>query len=377
MGRFAVSGTHNRNVSLDTLRALAIALVVFCHATLSYGTPNPLDFMGLGGVGVDLFFCLSGWLLGRLLCEEFKRTGTIDVRRFWLRRWMRTLPAYFAVLAVTVAQSLIQHKMPAWWQYTVFLQNYVGMPFFGVSWSLCVEEYFYLIIAPLLLLCLRRPRFRLLVPPLLVIPLLCRIAAPSVDARWGWSWNLQMTHMRYDQCAAGVLLAVVYTYTPRVWGALCRGLVVLVPLGLYLAGLNFWWRIWRSGHADWDPLVWTFAFGSLVVLANSSDFWRKRARIPGAAYLANRAYSVYLLHVEGIAAMNHLWGTSAGHARAPLWLYIAGVWCVALIGAEVLYRLVERPVMDAREALAASRSSRAVAGATNARSEQVPIAPVS
>ncbi|MCE9590103.1 MAG: acyltransferase [Planctomycetes bacterium] len=353
-----------RNPTLDFLRAAAIVLVVFCHVTTEYGLPNGLSFMQLGGVGVDLFFCLSGWLLGKQLCEEFKKTGTIELRRFWFRRWLRTLPAYYAVLLFTIAQSAVQHKTPVCWQYFVFLQNYVGpspMAFFGVSWSLCVEEHFYLMVAPLLLLFLRNRWFTVAAPLLLLVPLASRLGAPWVEQHWGWRWNLQMTHLRYDQCAAGVLLAVVAVFAPKAWGWLCKAATVLAPIGVILIALNFYWRYARPDISDWSLPVWSFIFCMLIVLANSNDFWRTRFRVPGTRYLADRAYSIYLLHVEGIAVVARLdgWlegGHEGGH-RLPLILYLVGVWAVSLLAAEVLYRCVEKPFMQAREKFGASRST--------------------
>src|SRR5262249_10922056 len=153
------------------------------------GQSDTFAFLGLGGHGVDLFFCLSGWLLGKQLCDEFKKTGTIEVRRFWLRRWMRTLPAYFAVLLATMAQAIIHGKLSFCLQFFVFLQTYVGtMPFFGVSWSLCVEEYFYLFVAPLLFVFCRHRNLRALLPVLLLIPFAARLSAGWVDAHLGWHW---------------------------------------------------------------------------------------------------------------------------------------------------------------------------------------------
>jgi peptidoglycan/LPS O-acetylase OafA/YrhL len=346
-----------RNTSLDALRALAIVLVVFCHGTIAFGLPNRLDFLALGGIGVDLFFALSGWLLGRQLCQEFARTGTIEVRRFWLRRWLRTLPAYYAVLLATVGQSIIQHKTPMFAQYLVFLQNYIGhMPFFGISWSLCVEEYFYLAVAPLLLICLRDARWRWFAAGLLVVPAVSRALTPWVWAHFGWTWDLKMTHMRYDQCAAGVLLAAAATFAPRLWSLIRRSLFILVPIALGVAALNFYWRATRSTHADFGPLVWSAIFVTLVALANSSPFWQARFRIPGARFIADRAYALYLLHVEAIAAMIRLEG-AVGHDRIPLALHLAGIWLLSLAAAEVLHRAVERPFMQSRERFRASRST--------------------
>src|SRR5262249_29913722 len=155
----SASSEDRRKKSLDVLRALAIILVVNCHTVSAYGLPNALGFLSVGGVGVDLFFCLSGWLLGKQLCLELKERATIDVRRFWLRRWLRPLPAYYAVLGLSLSQAALKGQVPSNWPaYLVFMQNYTHVSIFGISWSLCVEEHFYLCVAPLLLFSFHRTK---------------------------------------------------------------------------------------------------------------------------------------------------------------------------------------------------------------------------
>jgi peptidoglycan/LPS O-acetylase OafA/YrhL len=132
-----------------------------------------------------------------------------------------------------------------------------------------------------------------------------------------------------------------------------------------LGAANFYWRFARIYRPDFDPLVWSLIFGTLVALANSSDFWRVRFRVPGTRYLADRAYAVYLLHVEGVAVMVRLETRRDGHPTIPMWLHIAGIWAVTLVGAEVLHRLVEKPFMQAREKYGASRSTHGVPALEN------------
>ncbi len=98
-----------------------------------------------GQHGVDLFFVLSGWLIGGLYWREMKAFSGVGVLRFWVRRWMRTLPPYFAALLLSWLAVSAARAEPFDWRYLVFLQNYYErIPFFLVSWSLCIEEHFYL-----------------------------------------------------------------------------------------------------------------------------------------------------------------------------------------------------------------------------------------
>ncbi|MEI6078887.1 MAG: acyltransferase family protein [Verrucomicrobiota bacterium] len=84
----------SRNHHLDLLRALAIVLVVFCHLIQRSPKvcPSWTRFSDLGAYGVDLFFVLSGWLIGSLYWQELVRFGNVQIYRFWGRRWLRTIP---------------------------------------------------------------------------------------------------------------------------------------------------------------------------------------------------------------------------------------------------------------------------------------------
>src|SRR4051812_7704774 len=92
-----------RNPGLDTLRAVAIAAVVVTHLFPPSFTalgPKQRAVLDLGVRGVDLFFALSGYLVGGIAIREIQRLGTLRLPAFWARRWLRTLPAYYVVLAL-------------------------------------------------------------------------------------------------------------------------------------------------------------------------------------------------------------------------------------------------------------------------------------
>src|SRR5688572_21201285 len=151
---------------LDVLRAVAVLLVLARHIPTALrpgasgwssgeGWPAPVSWFIRGGwVGVDLFFVLSGYLIGGLLLGEAARTGTVNIRRLLVLRAWGLCPPFFAFLAVALAVHWIHEGAPSLRQVAVtglFLQTYVSMePLVGEihahAWSLCVEEHFYLLL---------------------------------------------------------------------------------------------------------------------------------------------------------------------------------------------------------------------------------------
>jgi peptidoglycan/LPS O-acetylase OafA/YrhL len=334
-----------RNATLDILRASAIIMVVNCHIVSHSNCQGPLQVLQAGGKGVDLFFVLSGWLLGHQLLKELRDTGTLDVTRFWYRRWLRTLPAYYAVLAIILAwQAFMRGNSQLKPGFLIFTQNYQPQfPYFGVSWSLCVEEHFYLVVAPALLLLFRMRWSRILLVPLLLLPIVCRLM--------GWYTATHETHVRYDQCAVGVLLASVEVFVPRLWQRLCQ----LAPwLAVFaLAALSYPLLV-RLGvyrlSGEYDALIYALLFAVFVLLANSGPFYRDRLRSRFFSYLADRAYALYLLHPEALVILKRL-------QPLPVVVSFVLVWAVSLVLAEVLYRLIERPFMRLRERFSATCSA--------------------
>ena len=150
----------NRIFGLDFLRALAISLVLISHLTFLIFPKEENLFITairiLGAIGVDLFFVLSGYLIGGILLKQLKlnKTSSKDLLMFWKRRWLRTLPNYFLVLFLNIFIFILLGKqLPInWMLYIPFLQNFTSPhpDFFTEAWSLSIEEYAYLIV-PLLL----------------------------------------------------------------------------------------------------------------------------------------------------------------------------------------------------------------------------------
>lgn len=327
----------HRVSSLDFLRSLAILMVLLAHTVLAYGAPRHLAFLQMGGTGVDLFFVLSGWLLGRHLLKEVQTTGGINLTRFWCRRWLRTLPAYLAVLAVTMMQFRLsnpQASLPL--QYLFFGQNYLEMPFLHVSWSLCVEEHFYLLVAPAILLVVRQ--HRLLVPMLLTA-----VALPGLCRHFGLYSSIEESHVRFDACAAGVLLAAIQLHCPKWWNKLTHLAVPLFAVAATIYGSLYAIYFVQGTQAVTDPGIYAVIFCVFILFAVSSESIQQKLTFPGCFYIASRSYAIYLLHPEVLALMKRF------GSELPFVVFLALTCVGSCLVAEILYRCVELPVMNARE----------------------------
>ncbi len=189
--RALVTRPPQRLAPIDGLRAIAVLWVVAFHGVLFLGPQVPGSALaGLvarpwahaalqGDLGVDLFFVLSGFLIARMLLAEQARAGTIRLGRFWLRRALRLLPAYWAALALVALLFPVNSETA--WTNVLYVNNFVSFDhaFMGWAWSLAIEEQFYLL-APLLVLALGPPRLRHLL-------LFLGLAAAALGAR---AWAL-------------------------------------------------------------------------------------------------------------------------------------------------------------------------------------------
>src|SRR3954453_276119 len=203
---------EGRRLDLDVVRGVAILLALgwhFNHGSSGNRVLDALQFPGttLGWAGVDLFFVLSGFLLGRLVLKEHFATGRFDGRRFTIRRMLKLWPVLYVFLAVQAVAG-----PESWttflWQNALHIQNYAGTSLRHL-WSLAVEEHFYLVLA-VLFPCFARRRGS----PRLLVGVLVGVLVAALALRiWGTTLGVSevrlqwRTHFRVDSLAAGVLLA--------------------------------------------------------------------------------------------------------------------------------------------------------------------------
>ncbi|MEL6614272.1 MAG: acyltransferase [Bacteroidota bacterium] len=345
-----------RVANLDLLRAAAIVPVVLANA----GTEGVLTgaagrLADSGWVGVDLFFVLSGWLVGGLYWRERARYGGIQLGRFWARRWLRTIPPYLVALVVVYSARavLTENAEPFDWRYVAFLQNYTGLPYWGVSWSLCVEEHFYLGLPLVLGLAVR---VRGGVPATLGAAALLSLVARVLTVPDGadpWGLQYTATHMRLEGLALGVAAAWVYHDRPDLWPALRR-----TGRALALPGLAF------VAAIPWLPLdvLNRYAYSGVdlafvAVLVAVAD----RAPLPFAAsravrWVALTSYSVYMTQATSFDAYQRIVGDAFPGVPQGIHLF-GGLALVGLVGG-AFYLAVERPTLWLRRRIAPRRSHR-------------------
>jgi peptidoglycan/LPS O-acetylase OafA/YrhL len=286
-----------RNSQLDLLRALAIAMVVGYHLiqTSPVRPPAQIRFWRVGQYGVDLFFVLSGWLIGSLYWKERARFGDVELLRFWLRRWIRTVPPYLGALVVTWLAVSFDRGEPFNWSYLFFLQNYhPRLEFFSVSWSLCIEEHFYLFL-PLLLVLGARSRWSVAILFSTLI-----IAAPV--CRWGESpggmfpqfgYAQTATHLRMEGLLLGFWAAYLANILPGRWPSVRKAsLWVATASTVMLAALAFLPRVWMY-RLGLTILAIGFCAVLVFLTGRPAGAW-VGSRIIKAIALSS--YSVYLTH---------------------------------------------------------------------------------
>lgn len=324
-----------RLLSLDVLRAVAIALVLIRHFEVAPDLNGSISLLlrthsGLHGiaaaviaslyrvgwVGVDLFFVLSGFLVSGLLFSEFRRTGSLNIARFLVRRGFKIYPSFYTFLClVTVISALAGHPpsiRPLLGE-LLFLQNYIGK-LWNHTWSLAVEEHFYLLLAAGFYFATRRPSADCLrfIPHFFVA-----VAALLLGARLLHAWDVpfsfethvEPTHFRIDSLLFGVVIAYFYhTHPASFIGVGKRYARLLVPGGFVLLLLTpMLFPLYTFiGHTVNFTLLY-LAAGLILWGAVSVDIrFSTASRL--AAYIGAHSYPIYLWHMPVFTATHTLLG---------------------------------------------------------------------
>ena len=344
---------------LDVLRAVAIVWVMLFHAWTVGGLSPP--FTGLqntGWMGVDLFFVLSGYLIGGQLLRPLSEGSPLDFKGFYLRRSVRILPAYSVVLALYFLLPGFNREgsLAPLWEYLTYTVNllihYDIQPGFSHVWSLCVEEHFYLLF-PVIAWLLARSRSLALV----VVSVLSVFVGGMILR--GLLWHHMQdryleviyypTYNRLDGLLAGVMLATIELYRPRVWAWGNRyANTILLPVGMVLLGLSivlFEDKFSRLTTVMGYPVL-AMAMGLLVASAASPTSLVAKMCMPGVQWLAMISYSLYLIHKAAFKWVES-WSPAWSHGE-PVVTFVVYT-AVTLLAGALLHYLVERPFLALRD----------------------------
>jgi len=360
---------EKRAIGPDILRGLAILLVAGSHM---YNSNLPDEFstsMQLyGWMGVDIFFVLSGYLIGTELLKPVHAGAAPDLKVFYLKRSLRILPVFWLVLAVYIVFPGLREgeTMAPAWRFLTFTLNFGldirSMRTFSHAWSLCVEEHFYLIL-PALVLLLHRLR-----KPWLPAALSLGVIGGGMILRHSlWlAWQAQGGHTaefmkmlyypsytRFDGLVMGVTMAALRLFHRGGWDRYARPALTL-PVGLLCVGVALHmvkhdgFFLTELGSVVLYP---TFALGVAFVLAAVLELEAKIqwARWSGLGFIAAISYSFYLSQKIVFHADN-VFLVEIGLPQAWMhgWTAVAIFYGTAIAVATGLYFAVERPVLILR-----------------------------
>ena len=354
-----------RVYGLDVLRAFAVLFVLVGHTLEHSVVPQSiLAFGRLGIIGVELFFVLSGFLIGSIIMRLIRSdqfSSFYDVINFWQRRWLRTLPLYFVVLIVFLRIDFYgRHALNDYSLYFVFMQNFAWkIPnFFELSWSLAIEEHFYLLF-PLVYLFLRyfiQSAGKAIIATALIFILTSfgyRLYLPYFSDWEEFNRSVRMAVLpRIDAIMFGVLVAFIKHNHETLYINLRKA----TPFtAIFCVLISVWWFLGIPGLMSSRALqlsIFTLQSLCFALLLPWFDGLKTNKSEDGFFGFTSRiSYSLYLLHipviivVNGLASRLGIFDSLYQNALVLYFLYFSLFYFVAWFSHE----LIERPFIEMRD----------------------------
>lgn len=364
---------HNKKIfGLDFLRAIAIILVFLWHYR-RYGCPDWLTGIAkFGWTGVDLFFVLSGYLIGGQLFSKIANNQPISAYEFYFKRFFRIIPAYIVVLILYYSIPSFNEKdaMSPLWKFLTFTMNF-GLDYqnagaFSHAWSLCIEEQFYLIL-PILIIFLTKIKAEnkavLILLGLFAFGIIVRIyswqtfVSPIYEDKENMAligntfskYVYYPTYNRLDGLLVGVAIALIFSFRPKTrdWlmnkGNYLFGLGIIILTATYFICQNQF--AFHTAILSY-PLV-SIGYGFLVIAVLSTTCFINKFNFKIFSFLATISYSVYLTHKQ----LNHIVQNLLADHDVNKNLSLLICFLVSIIGGLILHIIIERPFLILRDRL--------------------------
>ena len=362
-----ISDKH-KLLGLDHLRAFAICYVVLFHYR-QFGHPDWVNKVGdFGWTGVDLFFVLSGFLISGQLFATIAKGGAISMKEFFTKRFFRIIPPYLVMICLYVSFPFLRERehMAALWRYLTFTTNF-GLDVsqtgtFTHSWSLCVEEQFYLVL-PLCILLFNYLKSGKKSAYLILALFLAGFAIRYLNWQIWMQPNLNSdnfgalfnkfiyypTYNRLDALLAGVSVAGIYTFYPEIKDRISKqsnlimltGILLLIPAYFICTPQpTFSTTVW--GY----PLI-AISYGLIVaaVVCPGNILYNVKSWL--TSQIATLSYGIYLTHKLVIHLTQNLLEKAGADRNSTLVMFCCILSCIT--GAVVLRYLVEKPSLRLRD----------------------------
>ena len=343
--------------NLDSVRAFAILTIVLSHAS-NWVPEMPANIafaLYAGQFGVELFFALSGYLIGRSFLSEYFKHGSVNIAHFLAKRATRIVPPYLIVLIAYSLGSYFLEGERFRTEYIFLIQNYLyRMPYFFASWALCIEAHFYIIL-PFLYIFLDRFIFKLGKPLSIIViviiflfPLISRaLTLDHVVAPMPWGFYLTATHLHYDAIAYGVLAAYVtqkkFLFLKKLKGNTALfACILLAGSAVSIHSANY-----QLEYEFAPTIVGLLSAIAILCLAEGPQYNISSNNV--VKLLAKTSFSIYLAHGIALHAVNTGLKYIVFLDSTPLRFMLMTTASIA--SGFIFYGLIEKPLNTKRDAL--------------------------
>ena len=365
---------NKRVFGLDFMRATAISLVLSSHCLWIYPENSGIFSQILplfGFLGVEIFFVLSGFLIGKILYQliVFDEDFTFSKVFFFLkRRWFRTLPNYFFVLLINVGIAfLFSYSVESIWKYFFFIQNFSSpmLVFFPESWSLSIEEFAYLLFPIILFFILKflNPKNKSNIFLISTIGLIFFFVFTKIYYYLTTTnttliqWNVSLKAVvvyRLDSIFIGILFSWLYYNCNFIWK---KYKFLFAFFGVFLMVLMFVCVGFFRFLIDSQPFFWNVLYLPFTSISiafflpflselkkNNISFLQK-----SITFISKISYSIYLIHYSIVLQIMKYYVETINYTKLQLHVFTFSYLIITVLLSWFLFQFYEKPIMNRRD----------------------------